>query len=93
MRGMISKELTGSDLILAGRTYKGCLMRVGGVGVGGGGVVGQMEPLEHNTAHTKRPRNLRAGPPPPMQTQTLVEKQHLEHTCMNGRGCTHTNTD
>lgn len=33
---MISKELTGSDLILAGRTYKGCLMRVGGVGVGGG---------------------------------------------------------
>lgn len=84
---------------MAGRTCKGCLMGVRGVGmgrgdlVGVGGVVGQMEPLELNTAHTKRPRNLRAGPPPPMQTQTLAEKQHLEHICMNGRGCTHTNTD
>lgn len=56
-----SVDFTGSDLILAGRACKGCLMGVRGVG-GVKGCVDQMELLEHSAAHTKRPRNLRTTP-------------------------------
>lgn len=89
---IISKELTGSDLILAGRTCKGCLMGVRGVGEGG--VVGQMEPLEHNTAHTKETQEFERQPSPSHAntdiTAETAPRAHMhERTWLH----THTNTD